>query len=339
MTGMEPTVTDAELLRALESGVALIDRSDAGRVEVSGPDRAALLHNLTTNDVKALKPGRGVEAFVTSPQGRTLGLVTLLAAPERIHLRVAPGGLELVLPHLRKYGALDDAEIDDATGRTFELHLVGPKAGVLLQKLGAEPPPEGDLAHIATSIAGHPVLIARESPTVDPGLTIVGARADESAVTDAIAEAGAPFGLARMAPDQFESLRIEAGTPKPGRDFTDANLPQELGRDSRAISFVKGCYLGQETVARLDALGHVNKLLRGLRFDSGTPPAPGSKLFPEGGDGREVGTLTSASRSLRGGGAIGLAIVRTSHVEEGTRLVCDADGLRVAAVVAELPIR
>ena len=333
---MEPTDDDADLLQALESGAALIDRSDSGRVEVRGPDRAALLHNLTTNEVKALKPGQGREAFITSPQGRTLGLVTLLVGTDLILLKTWAGGLETFLPHLRKYGALDDATIEETTARTFEYHLIGPKSADLLSSLGADLPPAGDLAHHATTLDGHPVLIARESPTIEPGHTVVGDLDDGPAVSAAIKSAGRPLGLVTMAPDQFEALRIEAGTPAPGPDFSDANLPQELARDSRAISYIKGCYLGQETVARLDALGHVNKLLRGLRFDSDTPPPVGSKLTAEG---REVGTLTSSTRSIRGGRALGLAIVRASHTEVGTALVVDPEGLRIAAVVVDFPIR
>src|SRR5688500_14393655 len=100
--------TAIEGYRAAQEGVGWIDRSDRVRLDVTGPDRAQFLHNLTTNEVKRLPAGRGCEAFVTSPQGRTLGYVSLLAAEDRIVLRSDPGGLESVMPHLQKYGALDD---------------------------------------------------------------------------------------------------------------------------------------------------------------------------------------------------------------------------------------
>src|SRR4051794_20039222 len=98
---------------AVNTGVGLCDRSGRARLEILGPDRAKFLHNLTTNDVNGLAAGRGVEAFVTSPQGKTLGYVTLLARADRILLRTDAGGLEHVLPHLRKYGVFDDVELDD----------------------------------------------------------------------------------------------------------------------------------------------------------------------------------------------------------------------------------
>lgn len=328
--------SDRPLLDALDQGVAWSDRSDRVRLDVTGPDRAKFLQNLTTNEVKRLAVGRGVEAFVTSLQGKTLGFVLLHAADDRILLRTDPGALAPLLPHFQKYGALDEVAWSDRTGQTFEYHLVGPKTADLVRQLGGTPPPEGDYNHHATTLAGRPVLLVRESPLVDPGLTIIGEAADADAVANAIREAGAAFGLVAMSPEQFEALRIEAGTPAAGRDVTESNLPQEVGRDARAISFVKGCYLGQETVARLDALGHVNRLLKGLRFETDTPPSPGSPLLS---DGKEVGRITSSARSLRDGRALGLAYVRVAHANAGTELLCRLEGGEVIARVADLPMK
>ncbi|HEU5117756.1 MAG TPA: glycine cleavage T C-terminal barrel domain-containing protein [Isosphaeraceae bacterium] len=313
-----PFSTDAEALEALDRGVAWSDRSNRSRLQVSGPDRARFLHNLTTNEVKRLPEGRGCEAFVTSPQGKTIGYVTLHAGPEHILVRADAGGLALALPHFQKYGVFDDVAIDDRSQQTFEHHLVGPRAPELLRSLGVDVPPEGDLTHHAATLAGKPVLVVRESPTGDPGLTLVGEADDADPVKSTLFEAGKPLGLARLSPTQFDALRVEAGTPEFGKDVTETNLPQEIDRDRRAINFVKGCYLGQETVARLDALGHVNKILRALDFEADEPPAPGLAL--ESG-GKAVGTITSTALSLRSGRAIGLAIVRVSHAAPGTELV------------------
>src|SRR3954471_19263680 len=121
------TVTPDAYLAAT-TRAALFDRSDRERLDVAGPDRAKFLHNLTTNDVKRLAVGRGQEAFVTSPQGKTLGYATLLALDDRILARTDPGGLELALPHLRKYGIFEEVTLDEVTARTSEFHLVGPSA-------------------------------------------------------------------------------------------------------------------------------------------------------------------------------------------------------------------
>ena len=112
--------------------VGLVDRSDRVRLEITGPDRAKFLHNLTTNEVKRLAVGRGCEAFVTSLQGKTIGYMIVLAADDRIIVRADPGGAELALPHFRKYGVFDDVAIDDRTASTFELHLFGPEAAELV---------------------------------------------------------------------------------------------------------------------------------------------------------------------------------------------------------------
>ncbi len=110
---------------SMEMGIGMAARSDRLRIEVSGPDRAKFLHNLTTNEVKRLASGRGCEAFVTSTQGKTIGYVIILAAEDRILVRSDPGGMELALPHFRKYGIFDDIAIEDRTRETFEVHLLG----------------------------------------------------------------------------------------------------------------------------------------------------------------------------------------------------------------------
>src|SRR5271165_6471169 len=114
--------------RAAQEAAAWCDQSSRVRLEVAGPDRAKFLHNLTTNDVKRLPVGRGCEAFVTSPQGKTLGFVKLLACADSVLVCTDPGGLVLVLPHLQKYGVFDDIVLEDRSESTFEIHLTGPAA-------------------------------------------------------------------------------------------------------------------------------------------------------------------------------------------------------------------
>jgi len=141
----------------------------------------------------------------------------------------------------------------------------------------------------------HRILAIRESPTGRPGFTLIGPLDAKTELLDRLTAAGKSLGLVEIDRETFDTLRIEAGTPEFGRDLTEKNLPQELGRDDRAISFVKGCYLGQETVARIDALGHVNQMLRGFRLNSQEGRlAPGDVLRS---DGKQVGHLTSTAFS------------------------------------------
>ncbi len=256
--------------------ILFLDRSDRGRLDVLGPDRAKFLHNLTTNDVKRLAVGRGQEAFVTSLQGKTLGFVTLLACDDRIVLRTDPGALPGLLPHLEKYGVFDEVTLSPSA--SFEFHLAGGGAEEVLRRAGGEPPDEGDLSHRTTRVGDVPVLAVREWPIGAAGLSLIGPAEAAGRVRDALHEPGR---LQDLDPAASEAMRIEAGTPAFGRDVTADNLPQEVGRDARAISFVKGCYLGQETVARIDALGHVNRLLKGLIFPTGAAvPGPARPSKP-----------------------------------------------------------
>jgi folate-binding protein YgfZ len=313
------------------AGLAFIDRSDRGRLDVLGPDRAKFLHNLTTNDVKRLAVGRGHEAFVTSLQGKTLGYVTLLATDDRIILRTDPGALPLLLPHLQKYGVFDEVSL--APSPTFEFHLIGPEADERLRSVGGEPPDEMDLAHRMTLVGNDAVRAVRESPTGRPGLTLIG---DDGAAARVLGQLAERAPLREIDPDEFETMRIEAGTPVFGRDVTADNLPQEVGRDSRAISFVKGCYLGQETVARIDALGHVNKLLKGLVFPAGTiVPPPGTVLEA---DGKTVGTITSSAFASARLAPVALGFVRTAHAKAGTTLQARLAEGTIKATVHDLPM-
>ncbi len=313
---------------------ALFDRSDRARLEVSGPDRGKFLHNLTTNEVRRMPAGRGCETFVTSTQGKTLAFVLLHATEERILVRSDPGGLELALPHLRKYGIFDDVTIDDRSDSTFEYHLIGGEG--LLQ---GPMPGEADNSHLVGEIGGRAVRIIRESPAGFPGLTILGDRADADAVRAAIRSVAGEGGLDEPGSGDFEVLRIEAGTPASGRDVTEKNLPQEFARDDRAISFVKGCYLGQETVARIDALGHVNQVLKGLMLEPGAAvPTVGAVL--EDPDGKRSGVVTSSAFSHWRGRPVALAMVRNAQAAAGTilRLAGNDAEAPVVAIVADLPM-
>lgn len=321
--------------RAAKAAAAFLDRTDRVRLDVSGPDRAKFLHNLTTNDVKRLPVGQGAEAFVTSPQGKTIGHVTLLSCDDRVIVRTATGGAEHVLPHFRKYGVFDEVAIDDLGARTFEFHVAGPGAEAILRRVGAEPPEPGELRHRAVDVAGKPVRLVRESPLGVAGLTLIGDRADATPTRAALREAGVAFGLTDLDAASAEALRIEAGTPEYGRDVRPDNLPQEVARDDRAINFVKGCYLGQETVARIDALGHVNKLLRGLTLSGGIVPAAGAAIEAEG---KTVGAVTSAAVSPGRGCPVALGYLRTTHAGAGTPVRVAAGATWVDAVVTDLPM-
>jgi tRNA-modifying protein YgfZ len=324
---------DPTAYRSLIDRAAWFDRSSRARIEISGPDRAKFLHNLTTNDVKRLAEGAGQESFVTNPQGKTLAYLTLLATERAtILLRTEPESLDSLLPHLNKYGVFDEVRIENVSDGTFEFHLAGPEAGSILEELGASLPPEQDLRHGVVELSGLTVRVVRESPTGRPGFSLIGPI--ESA--EALKRILVGLDLTEFDEASFESLRIEAGTPLSGRDVSTSNLPQEVGRDARSINFVKGCYLGQETVARLDAMGHVNRIFRGLKLEGQEIPPVGSPLTL---DGKVVGAITSSAFSIGWGMPIALGYIRVAQANASTRLTTTVEGVgEVAAEVSDLPM-
>ncbi len=316
---------------AADQTIAWADRTDRARLLITGPDRVRFLQNLTTNDVRRIEVGGGCETFITTLQGKTLAFATLHADEDRILLRTDRAALTDLAPHLAKYGVFDEIETTDSSDSSYEVHLVGPRVAEAFDRLAVEPPAVGDLRHATVRILDRTAWLIRESPTARPGYTLIGNLEDLPLIADLLRDAAEPLGLVDLDPLTFDMLRIEGGTPVFGRDLSRENLPQELDRDARAISFTKGCYLGQETVARIDALGHVNKMLRGLRFDPGEPPSPGTPLHA---DGKPVGTVTSTALSPVLQCPIGLGFVRRGFYEVGRALsLGDPDGGRAATIV------
>jgi folate-binding protein YgfZ len=322
---------------AARKRVAWADRSNRERLAIYGPDRARFVHNLTTNEVKRLIPGQGCEAFVTNLRGKTLGFVTVHVAEERILLRSDPRSLETLLPHLSKYGAVDDVVFNDLSADTFELHLCSPALSELLARLEIQAEIAGELTHTKLRLGGGDLLAIREDPTGVAGLTLIGEAGGRPLVVEQLTRAGHSLGLLEVDPATFDVLRIEALTPVFGRDITEDNLPQEVGRDRRAINFVKGCYLGQETVARIDALGHVNNLLRGIRLEDAGALVPEARSALEL-DGKQIGTITSAAFSPGWQQPVCLAYLRTGHDQPGTTLRLKVGGEAHRAVVSDSPM-
>ena len=304
-----------ELIRqhdALTSRAGLVELHDRTKVEVIGDDRVTFLHNMCTNDVRSLTPGRGCEAFFCSAQGKILGYAFIFCAPQSFVLDTAPGQDRLIA-HLDRFIIREKVELHDRTAQWGEFLLAGPQAEAMLSRLGATVPEAAPLTHLATHIDDREVWLRRVELTGPSGFLVACNREHADAVGRALVTGGSEV----VSCDAFDAARIEAGTPFYGRDITDENLPQEVGRDAAAISFKKGCYLGQETVARIDALGHVNRHLVLVRFSGQEIPAPGEEL--SSGD-KVVGKVTSAAWSPGAGRPLALAYIRRGHEMRGTPL-------------------
>ncbi len=298
---------------ALTTGVAVVESAQRTQIELSGTDRATFLHNLCTNNVRQLEVGAGCEAFLTTVQGKTLAHVFIFVCPESLVIDTVGGQGETILEHLDHYLISEKVTLADRSREWTELLLAGPGSEPLLAKLGDVRIPPALLSHAAFDVALTRAWLRRVDMTSPGGFLLSARREDGAAIAAALVDAGAT----RCGEAAFEAARIERGFPLFGKDLSDKNLPQEVARDQAAISFVKGCYLGQETVARIDALGHVNRLLVGLRFAGSDVPQPGTEL--RAGE-QVVGQVTSASYSPRLQAPLALAYVRRGSNEPGARL-------------------
>ena len=274
----------------------LVDRSERGKLALTGEDRKAFLNGQVTNDIEKLEPGRGCYAAFLTPKGKMLGDLRVLDAggehPELL-LDTERVALQALFDLVRRFSIGHRVELHKRTLETALVSLVGPGARAVA---GCAELPAEEHAHLAGEVAGRPVRwVATEL-----GLDVLCGADDASAVTEALLAAGAQ----PMDETAAEVLRVERGRPRYGIDLDDTVIPQEAGLNDRAVSFTKGCYVGQETVARLFYKGKPNRHLRGLRLPA--PVAQGTTLTLEG---REVGRATSpvVSPAL---GPIALALVR-----------------------------
>ena len=312
---------------ALIGRVGLVELGKRTQIEIAGPDRASFLHNLCTNEIRKLAVGSGCEAFLTTVQGKTLAHVFVFAGPDALVLETVPGESEKILAHLDHYLVCEQVTLTDRTEVWSELLLAGPESESMLEKVAAVRPPQACLAHAPAKLGDAPVWLRRADLTSSVGFLIAVRDGDLSSVTAELRAAGA----VACSTDAFQAARIERGFPLFGIDISDKNLPQEVARDSMAISFIKGCYLGQETVARIDALGHVNKTLVGLKFGGSEIPTAGMELSTEG---QPAGHVTSAAYSPRLDLPLALGYVRRGANTPGSR-VASAIG---EAEVIRLPV-
>jgi folate-binding protein YgfZ len=324
----------AEYRRTLEAA-SVFDVSHHGKVEVVGPDAAKFLHNLTTNDIRQLPAGRGCEAFLTTGQARIVAAALIFHAlpsgSEAYWLDIDPGMADKVVNHLNRYHIVEQLELTDPTRDFGQLHVAGPKAReILSQAFAAEIPQLADLEQVPLTFANLPVVVRRHDPLGIPGFDLLMPADRAMEAWQSLRQAGAvPAGL-----DAYEILRVEAGTPVYGLDIDETNLPQEVGRTDRAVSFTKGCFIGQETIARIRTYGHVNRSLIGLQAAEGEAFPHRAKVVR---DGSEVGHVTSSVISPRLGAAIALAYVRRGSQEPGTSVEIEMAAGRRSARVVSLP--
>lgn len=275
---------------AVRQAAGVADLSARGLWRVTGPDRARYLQGILTNDILALTPGRGCYAALLDVKGHLQADLRLYALDDTLLLDLDPTLTASIIPLLKRYIVVYKVTLEEATTEFIHLAVSGPKTADWLMKVFGQPLPELPDYHSTTwQWQDHQVRVIRLSETGEVGVHLLVPRAIGPTLWAALLDAGRTLGGRPIGVEAMESLRIEAGIPKFGVDMDQTRFPAEAGIE-QAVSYTKGCYLGQETTMRIKTQGSVNRKLVGLLIESSTLPRPGEPLRA---DGQTVGVLTS----------------------------------------------
>ncbi|MBN9517328.1 aminomethyltransferase family protein [bacterium] len=325
---------------AAVTGAALFDRSAAGKVVARGPDAPLFLGNLSTNDVKPLPLGGGCEAYFCDPRAKVQFQTWIyhvrLDGEHALWVETTPGRGADLLKYLDRYLISEQVELADRTADFAQLHLAGPGAKALLEKALADAVPDlPEFAHMERTFgAGVVAGVRRRDPLGVPGYDLV-CPAEKAGELRRVLEA---VGAVPGTPETYEVLRIEAGTPEFGPDIDTNRFVMEIGNAARAVSYTKGCFLGQEPIVMArDRAGHVNRAFSAVKVLAGGPLPAGTKLFR---DGQEVGAVTSSCQSPRLGAPVALGYLKWKNQDAGTVMEAEAaDGRRPVEVLGLPPVK
>ena len=321
-------MTSAALSQAYQAArthAALFD-SRRGRIVVSGRDRATYLQGLLTNDIPAVKEGQGCYAAYLTPQGRLISDLLVYELGDVLLLSLPLATKDVVLAKLDQFIFSEDVQLGDVTETFAGVVVVGPDAALAVHALTGTD--VGTLAalpihgNLRATVNGEPVIVLRVDDTGEPGFELLVPAATANDVRAQLVQAGTVEADEATA----EQLRIEAGVPRFGQDMDEETIPLEAGIEARAISFTKGCYVGQEVIIRVLHRGHgrVARKLVGLALaPGGAVPSVGTLLLA---DGKEIGAVTSSAFSPALGHPIALGYVKRDFTEPGTTVSLAGEG-------------
>jgi tRNA-modifying protein YgfZ len=328
---------------ALRGAGGLVDRSDRGRLRLTGPDRRDYLQGLLTNDIAALSPGTGCYACLLTAQGRMISDMYVIETGDAVLVDLERDVTAKVFAHLEQFVFTEDVQVGDETASLAQLGVYGPQAAVIVSTVLASGSTDALPADALNALPvlgnrsvhwnAHSVIVTRRDDVGVLGFDLLIDRHGAGALAQAIRDAGAPD----VEASTVEVTRIESGRPVFHKDMTEETIPLEAGIEDRAISLTKGCYVGQEIIIRVlhRGGGRVAKRLVGLTFDADSVvPAVGSVV--RSAEAREIGRITSAVWSPQLHHVIALAYVHRDFVEPGTRVAVAGD-VALAAVVTRLP--
>ena len=329
---------------AVRNTVGITDVSYRGRHQLIGEDRAKFLHRIISNDVESLSTGEGTYATILTHRGKIIADMDISVFEDTIRIDTAPETTEILFNELDKYIIADAVELSDVTAETGAIAVHGPKSTDLVQSvLGIN-----ELSALreryncfreADSLFNHTIACVRTDGTGEIGWTLYTAAEALVSLWETLMAEGARFDVQPIGWNALESLRIEAGVPRYGTELTDSVIPLEAELD-HAIDFEKGCYIGQEIVARMKYRGHPNRLLRGIEVDTGSTAQehcilrPDAPVFKED---KEIGWVTSATFAPTLGKSIALGYVRMQVTEAGSRVRIETSEGSVEGTVVLLP--
>lgn len=323
----------SDAYHAARSGAAVLDRSDRGRFLVRGGDRRSFLQGLLTNDIAALGAGQGCYAAYLTAQGRMIADLFVYELSDALLVTTVGAVKDLVLGRFDEFVFTEDVQLTDLTATHAQIAIVGPAAaGVLAPLAEVEPAMLDGLPHHACrrlTFSDQPVIVTRTSDVGVSGFDVY----LDIGLAPALVERVTGAGAAVLTAAEAEVLRVEAGIPLFGRDMDDETIPLEAGIEDRAISFSKGCYVGQEVIVRVLHRGHgrVARKLVGIRLNAQEVPATGASVEVDGG---HAGRVTSSIWSPTLQAPLVLAYVPREKAMSGTPVSIAGE----RGVVTQLPV-
>lgn len=322
--------------RAVRRAVGIADLSHRGKLRVTGDDRVKWLQSVISNDILPLQPGQGRYSSFLTHKGKMLTYFRVYMQPDAVMLEDAGEIGDATYQALRKFLLYGTKAKMENCAESWGLLLVsGPKASSVIQSaFGVDVTELKPVNFITAQIGGHTALVMCTEETGEADFEILLPADSLPTAWNTVMQAGAPHGIKPVGSQALEALRIEAGIPKTGPELNEEIVPPEANLEGKAFSLTKGCYPGQEVVARMDTYGNVRRHLVGLVLKDSIVPQKGSKLFS--GD-REVGWISSAVKSPHLGQVIALGFPLRDFSKPGTALSVEIDGARHDATVHALP--
>jgi len=321
---------------AIRGGVGVIDLSASGKLQLSGKNAVQFLNGLVSNDVKSLQAGEGALAAFPTLQGKLLALCRIYNFGGRLLLELDAINREKVFKNLSRFVPAGEFFLTDVSDHFALFSLQGPRSAELIEALTDQPTDGGREYQISErEIAGAQVFIASHSRCGESGFDLFIPAESARKILETILSRGALFGARQTGFEAFEIARIESGVPREGADAGENYIILESELES-AVSYTKGCYLGQEVIARIHWRGQPAKRLRGLLIDAEQAPPPGAEIFAS--DGKKVGEITSSARSFALDRFIALGYVHRYYLTSGTEFTLKQGEAELGlAELVELP--